>query len=301
MALVLTDRELSMPDVAAKSMFARVAAHAKSISKAAAKSPVLSFSAGLLLVILFASFVLPMVVHLPTAIYGNLVEANLPLGAHGHLLGTDSFGNDLFARTLYGGRISIEVGLGATAIGFIVGSAIGTTAGSLGGWVDSLFMRFIDVLMSVPSLILAMCVAALLGPSERDEIIAISFFTIPNYARLSRATTLKLREREFILVGGIMGASRLHTTLRHIYPNVFPGLITVAPLTAATAMIVEATLSFLGLGVRPPAPSWGNMIASGQQFMTTDPRLIIVPAVALLATVLCLNLFAEQLRASLSR
>ena len=256
---------------------------------------------GLFLLMVVACFLGPTIFHLPPASYSNLLNANLPLFSPGHLLGTDPLGNDLLSRTLHGGRVSIVVGLGAMACGFTIGTNIGTIAGYFGGKVDSMIMRLLDVLLAFPSLILAMCIATFLGPSERNEIIAIMFFTIPNYARLARAATLKIREREFVLVGRIMGAKPRYMTLRHVYPNIVPPLITIAPLTVAIAMIVEATLSFLGLGIRPPAPSWGNMIAQGQIYMTTSPQNIVIPAIGLFITVLSLNLIGEQLRIRISR
>jgi peptide/nickel transport system permease protein len=146
-----------------------------------------------------------------------------------------------------------------------------------------------------------MCIAAFLGPSEHNEIIAIAFFTIPHYARLARAATLKLRERQFVLVGRVMGARPSYINFRHVYPNVVPQLITIFPLTASTAMVIEATLSFLGLGIRPPAPSWGNMLYQGETYISTHPADVLVPAIALALTVWCLNLIGEQLRIRVSR
>lgn len=246
--------------------------------------------------ITFLYFLGPMIGHLPAPINGNLSDANLPMFSPGHLLGTDPLGNDYLSRSLYGGRVSLEVGVGAVAIGFFIGSCIGTVAGYFGSKVDSFLMRVIDVFLAFPSLVLTMCMAAVLGPSERNEIIAVSVFAIPNYARLARAATLKIRNREFVLVGQIMGASPGHMMRKHIFRNIVPGLLTVVPVTIAIAMVIEATLSFLGLGIRPPAPSLGNMIAQGQQYISSEPRLIIVPAIFLALLVTCFNLIGEQLR-----
>ena len=254
---------------------------------------------GLLILITLACFFAPPLLNIHPAMDGNILDANLPLGSPGHLLGTDQVGNDLLARTLWGGRISLGVGAGATAMGFIVGANVGLLAGYFGGAIDSIVMRILDVFLAFPALILALCVAAYLGPSERDEILAIAFFTVPHYARLARAATLRLREREFILAGRVMGCSPWRVTLRHIYPNIVPVLITVAPLTIATSMVVEASLSFLGLGVSPPIPSWGNMIASAYGLMNLYPVYIIVPGVCLFVTVFCFNMVGEQIRTRL--
>ena len=250
--------------------------------------------------IVLACFFAPWLFHLPPPSFSSLSNADLPLGAAGHLLGTDYLGNDLLSRVLRGGQISIEVGLGATAIGFFIGTSIGTVAGYAGGVVDATLMRILDVVLAFPALILTMCISAFLGPSERNEIIAISFFTIPHYSRLARAGTLKLRGRSFVLADKVMGARPRWIAARHVYPNVFPQLLTIAPITISIAMIVEATLSFLGLGIRPPAPSWGNMLAQGQSYITTQPKNIVIPAVALSLTVWCLNFMGEQLRARIS-
>ena len=250
----------------------------------------------MLLVIAFACFFAPPLFNIHPAMDGNILDANLPIGSPGHLLGTDQLGDDFLARTLWGGRVSLGVGAGATALGFLLGSNIGLLAGYFGGAVDTVIMRILDVFLAFPALILALCVAAYLGPSERDEILAIAFFTVPSYARLARASTLRLREREFIVAGRVMGCNPWRLSLRHIYPNILPALITVAPLTIAVSMVIEASLSFLGLGVRPPLPSWGNMIASAQDLMSLYPAYIIVPGLFLFVTVFCFNLVGEQVR-----
>jgi peptide/nickel transport system permease protein len=250
----------------------------------------------LFLAIVGICFLGPWIGHLPPPSDSNIINADLGLGAPGHLLGTDPLGNDMLSRLCYGGRVSIEVGFGTVALGFLVGSALGTTAGYFGGWLESVIMRALDVLLAFPSLILAMAVSALLGPSERDEIFAIAFFTIPLYARLSRAATLRLREREFILATRLMGGRPRYVTVRHIFPNIVPTLMTFAPLGVGVVMLVEAALSYLGLGIRPPAPSWGNMITVGQQYLSQYPINLYEPAIALLITVVLLNLIGEQVR-----
>lgn len=253
----------------------------------------------ILLIMVGACFLGPIIMNMPTGT--GLFTPNLPIGSSGHLLGTDTLGNDVLAQCLYGGRISFEVGFGAIAIGGILGSAIGLLAAYYGGVVDPLIMRCLDVLLAFPGLILALALAAALGPSEHNEIIAISFFTIPVYARLARAQTLQIRERDFVVASRLIGGRRNYIAARHVYPNIVPTLLTFAPLGIGIAMLVEATLSFLGVGVRPPTPSWGNIIAQGQEHINTQPRFVIVPVLFLLATVFSLNLVGEQLRVRYSR
>lgn len=252
-------------------------------------------------IILAGCFLVPTVFGLPAPSYGNLADANLPIGSPGHLLGTDHLGDDLLSRVLAGGQASIQVGLGAMLIGFLVGSNVGVLAGFFGGSTDTVVMRCLDVVLAFPALILALCVSAFLGPSIVNEIFAIAFFSVPAYARLSRAATLKIRESDFVIAARVAGAKPGYLALRHVYPNIFPSLVTIAPLTVATAMVVEASLSFLGAGIRPPQPSWGNLISTGQQYLTTTPREVLIPSVFLFATVLSLNLIGEQVRLRVAR
>ncbi|HVB06371.1 MAG TPA: ABC transporter permease [Acidimicrobiales bacterium] len=256
---------------------------------------------GILLLMVLACFFGPALFHLPAYQDGNLANANLGLGQQGHLLGTDPLGNDLLSRSLVGGRVSIEVGLGATLAGVLIGSNLGMLAGYFGGALDTALMRLIDVQLAFPALILALIIAEYLGPSEFHEGIALTVLSVPNYARLSRAGTLRIREREFVVATRIMGARRRHITLRHIYPNIVPSLITIFPITVSVVMLVEATLSFLGAGIRPPAPSWGNMVYAGTQYLETAPINVIVPGAFLFVTVCCLNLVGEQVRARFGR
>jgi peptide/nickel transport system permease protein len=255
----------------------------------------------LLILIILACYFGPWLFDLPTGSISSLAQANLPIGTPGHLLGTDQLGNDTLSRALYGGRVSFEVSFGAIGLGALVGSNVGLTAGYLGGKVEIVIMRFLDMMLAFPGLIIALALAAVLGPSIRDEILAISFFTVPTYARLSRAQTLRVRERDFVVSSRIIGAKRRYVALRHVYPNIIPTLMTFMPLGLGISMLVEATLSYLGVGVRPPAPSWGNMIAAAQEIILSDPSQVLVPITFLIVTVFCLNLFGEQVRLRYSK
>jgi peptide/nickel transport system permease protein len=256
---------------------------------------------GILIVIVVLCFAGPAVFSLPSSSYSDLSQANKGWFAPGHFFGTDPLGNDLLSRSLVGGRVSIIIGLAATMSGVLIGSNLGMVAGYFGGKVDTVIMRLIDVQLAFPTLILALAISEYLGPSEFHEWIALSILAIPNYTRLSRAQTLRIREREFVIATRIMGAKRNHIAIRHIYPNIIPSLITIFPLTAAVVMLVEASLSFLGAGIRPPQPSWGNMISQGVQIINTTPIVVIVPGMFLFVTVFCLNLVGEQLRQRFGR
>lgn len=251
----------------------------------------------LLVLIVAACFAVPPLAGLPSGSTGSLLDANQGLGSPGHLLGTNALGVDLLSACLRGGQISVEVGLGAVVVGMVLGGLIGVLAGYFGGVVDVVMSRVLDMFLAFPSLILALAIAAYLGPSERDEIIAIAFYTVPAFGRLARGATRRVKEREFIFAARVSGLSRLKMITSHVVPNVFAPLFTFAVITVAVAMIVEAALSFLGLGIRPPAPSWGNLIEAGQQYLATEPHIILVPSVFLFLTILCLNLVGDSLRA----
>jgi peptide/nickel transport system permease protein len=256
--------------------------------------------AGIFVFIVAACFLWPLVYPLRSPEIGQFQFANLPPLSPHYILGTDPIGDDILSRILYGGRISLEVGFGSNFLGLLVGGALGTIAGYRGGVVDSIIMRTQDILLAFPSIILALVLVSYLGPSELNVIWAIAFFAIPAYARLSRATTLRVREYTFIAASKLSGASDLRILGRHIVPNVVPPMLTFGCLGVAVAIIVEAALSFLGLGVPPPAPSWGNMIAQGESFLATNPYLIVVPSCFLFVTVLSLNLLGDALRKRLA-
>jgi peptide/nickel transport system permease protein len=248
-----------------------------------------------LVILTAACFLWPLIHRIPSPVGGNLTTPLLPPLSRGALFGTDQVGNDVFSRILYGGRVSLEVGLGTTAIGLVVGGLLGMTA-LKGGILEAVVMRVLEVFLAFPSLVLAIVVATYLGPSELHVIWAISFFTIPAFARLARAQTLRLRSQTFIVASRLTGTPDRRILLRHLVPNVAPQLLTFGLLGVGVAIMVEASLSFLGLGVPPPNPSWGNMIASGQTDLTSDPYLVLVPVAFLFATVLCLNLLGDAFR-----
>jgi peptide/nickel transport system permease protein len=224
----------------------------------------------------------------------------VPPFSPGHILGTDPLGNDLLSRALYGGRISFEVGFGAQGIGFFLGSSLGMLAGLKGGIVDTVIMRIMDMFLAFPGLIIAITIAVYLGPSELHVIWAISFFTVPGMARLARAHTLRFRDRDFVVSAKLCGRTDRQILLRHLAPNVIPNVLTFISLGIGIAIVAEAGLSFLGFGVPPPAPSWGNMISQGQSYISEEPYQVLVPGAFLFFTVMCLNLLADAVRARIS-
>lgn len=253
-------------------------------------------AATVLVLMVVACFILPEVLPLAPASGGDLSDARLPPFSPGHPLGTDALGNDMLSRSLYGGRVSFIVGVGATLIGLVVGGLLGMIAGYRGGWAERILGWVFDVLLAFPALILALTIAAYLGPSLMNEIYAVSVFLIPATARIARASTLSARKEEFIVAARLSGVPEQTIIRRHVIPNISSPLLTFAILQCGTAMIIEATLSFLGLGIRPPAPSWGNMMASGQQYLAEQPWIVLVPGAFLFITIGALNLLGESLR-----
>jgi peptide/nickel transport system permease protein len=256
----------------------------------------ITLPAGLLLVIFLLCFLWPLIFAVPSPTYTNIIDSNLPLFSHGHILGTDSVGYDEWSRVLYGGRTSLEIALAVNAIGLVIGGLFGALAGYVGGVRDAVMMRFVDVMIAFPAIVLALAIAERLGPSEFHVILALSVFSIPAFARLSRAATLRVREQTFIVAARLSGTRTHRVLLRHLVPNIIPQLLTFTLLGMGITIVLEGALSFLNLGIPAPAPSWGNMIAAGQTVLTAEPRLVLIPSIALFVTVLSLNLLGDGLR-----
>jgi peptide/nickel transport system permease protein len=252
--------------------------------------------AGMLIVLLLAFFVWPLIGPVGKPTGGNILNANIEPFSSGHLFGTDPVGNDIWSRILYGGRNSIEIALAVQLIGLVVGGSFGAFAGYWGGLLDSVVMRVLDVLIAFPALVLALAIAESLGPSELHTIFALSFFSVPAFARISRAATLRLRERTFILAARLSGTGSPRILVRHVAPNIVPQLVTFGLLGMGVIIILEGALSFFGLGIPPPNPSWGNMIFDGQGILSAEPRLVFVPSAFLFVTVLSFNLLGDALR-----
>jgi peptide/nickel transport system permease protein len=252
---------------------------------------------GALVLIALACFLGPIVFPIPSPTGGTIVAANRAILSAGHLLGTDPSGNDNLSKVLYGGRVSLEVGFATVFVGLIVGGGLGAIAGQRGGWVEVVISRLFDALLSFPALVLAIVIATYLGPSELHVIYAISFFSIPAVGRLARANTLRIRSSTFFSAARIAGTGEWKILWRHIAPNILPNLLTFSFLSVSVSIIAEAALSFLGLGVPPPNPSWGNMLSLGEQYLDLRAVLLFIPAVAIFLTILSLNLAGDALRA----
>ncbi|GAB2997983.1 ABC transporter permease [Amycolatopsis acidiphila] len=250
----------------------------------------------LLVLVVGACFVWPLVGPVPGPTGGDVLSSNLPAFSPGHLLGTDPNGNDVWSRLLYGGRSSLIVGLSVNALGLVLGGTLGAVSAYAGGVLDAVIMRVLDVLIAFPSLVLTLAVAQSLGPSQTNTILALAFFSVPAFARISRAATLRLREQPFMVAADLCGTRVPRMLFRHIAPNILPQLVTFSMLGMGITIVIEGALSFLGLGIPPPAPSWGNMISQGQQSLSATPMLVVWPCLVLFLTVLAFNLLGETLR-----
>jgi peptide/nickel transport system permease protein len=215
------------------------------------------------------------------------------------LLGTDANGRDLLSRILYGARVSLLVGVLANLMAVSLGTAVGSIAGFLGGAVETLLMRFTDVMMAFPTLLLAMTLVAILKPSLWIIIVVIGAVYWTWIARVVYGQVVALRDRDFITATRALGASRRYTLVRHVLPQLAPTLIVWGTLGIATNVMLEASLSYLGIGVQPPAPSWGGMIQQGQSFYRSAPWLVLFPGLAIMLTVFAFNLLGDGLRDAL--
>jgi peptide/nickel transport system permease protein len=218
-----------------------------------------------------------------------------------HLLGTDKLGRDILSRVLYGARVSLFVGLSTVAISCLIGLLLGSLSGYFGGWTDQLLMRLVDLLLAFPGMLLAIAFTAVLGPGLEHVILALCLIGWTGYARLVRGEILALREREFVQAARALGGSPGRIIRHHMIPNLLPPLLIQATFGMAGAILAEGSLSFLGIGVQPPTPSWGSMLNEGRQFLLVAPHLTAFPGLAIMLTILGLNLLGDGLRDRLEK
>ncbi|WP_047983521.1 nickel transporter permease [Ornithinibacillus californiensis] len=244
-----------------------------------------------------------------TAIFGPLVAPYDPLQQNlansykgissDHLLGTDNLGRDTLSRLIYGARISLGISLASIGLALIIGVSLGVTAGYYGGRVDNLIMRFVDILLAFPGILLAIAIVAILGNGLVNTMIAVAIFSVPDFARIVRSSVISLKETEFIEACRAAGASDIRIITKHIIPNSLSPLIVQATLMLGTAILIASGLSFLGLGVQPPNPEWGAMLSQGRELLRSSPLVAIAPGAAITFVVLSFSLVGDGLRDAL--
>ncbi|MED1794877.1 nickel transporter permease [Brevibacillus nitrificans] len=263
--------------------------------RTAARSKAVLIGGIIVLAVVLAAILAPLLsTHDPYEM--NVKERLLDPLEGGHLLGTDQFGRDLYTRILYGAQVSLEVGIVSVSLALVIGVTLGLISGYYGGWIDTVIMRFVDIVLSFPVLLLAIAFVAALGPGIENVIIALSLVYWTSYARLVRATVLSIKEEEYVQAARTIGSSDFRIIVYNILPNCLAPIIVVATLGLGQAIVAEATLSFLGLGIQPPESSWGWTLAFGMKFIQDAPHLSIYPGVAIMLTVLGFNLLGDGIR-----
>lgn len=224
------------------------------------------------------------------------MASSLQSPSHDHVFGLDQYGRDLLTRIMFGARTSLIVGFTSVLVSMIIGIILGMIAGYYGGWIDGLISRIIDVFLSFPVLLLAIALVAVLDAGTASLIVALCIVQWTQYARVIRSSVLAIREEEYVMAARTVGASNFRIMLRYVLPNAIAPMIVIATLGIGTAIVSEATLSFLGLGVKPPTPSWGYALSFGLRYMRIAPHMVLWPGVAIMFTVLGFNLLGDGLR-----
>ena len=213
-----------------------------------------------------------------------------------HPMGTDAFGRDQLTRIMHGGKVSLQVGMISVLIGGTFGILMGAIAGFFGGWIDEIVSRFIDIMLAFPSILLALAVVSVLGPDLYNLMIAVGISSIPAFARLVRSAVLSIKENDYIVAARSLGLTRARIVIVHIIPNIFASILVFATLEVATAILAGASLNFLGMGAKPPTPEWGLLLAESRDFFRRAWWLATFPGIAIMVTVISINLLGDGLR-----
>lgn len=264
------------------------------LRRMARQNKLAAFSAVLIALVLLLAVFAPVIAPYGEAEQDVLARLQPPSAAH--WFGTDELGRDVLSRILYGSRLSLAIGILPSVISLVIGIVLGLLAGYFGGWADYVIMRLADVMLSVPSLLLAMVVMYTLGSSTVNLFVALSMVGWASVARVVRSQTLSLKESEYVEAAQSIGVSRFNIMRRHILPNCVPSLIVLFTLNVPAAILSESSLSFLGIGAQPPAASWGLMVNQSKQFLFTQPWLALAPCVAIMVVVLAFNFLGDGLR-----
>ncbi|MDR1741041.1 MAG: ABC transporter permease [Synergistaceae bacterium] len=262
-----------------------------------AKSPLAMFGLAFILLLVFVAIFADVLAPYPFQKQNLMHSFETPSASF--LLGTDEFGRDILSRLIYGARVSLQVGFIAVGIALVVGGMLGALSGYYGGWIDNAIMRVMDVLLSIPQTLLAIAIAAALGPGLFNLMIAVGISAVPTYARIVRGSVLSIRGMEFIEAAKAVGSSDTRIILRHIIPNSMAPIIVQSTLGVASAILNAAGLSFIGLGIQPPYPEWGAMLSGGRQYIRDYPHLTLYPGLAIMLTILALNFLGDGLRDAL--
>ncbi|SKC79005.1 ABC transporter permease [Maledivibacter halophilus] len=254
---------------------------------------------GILIIILLFAIFADFIADYETEVIKQNMKNRLQAPSKENWLGTDSYGRDIFARIVHGSRYSLTIGISTIVISLFVGGFFGSIAGYYGGRIDNIIMRVMDMFLAIPSIILAIAIVASLGTGVRNLIIALSISNVPQFARLIRSSILTVKESEFIEAAHAVGTNTSEIIIKHILPNSIGPIIVQATFGVATSILAAASLSFLGIGIRPPAPEWGAILSEGKEYIRYTPYLVLFPGIAIAITVLSLNLLGDGLRDAL--
>ena len=249
----------------------------------------------LAILIILAAFFAPVVSGGVDPTAGDLSQAIQPPGP-GHIFGTDKMGRDIYARVIYGARVSLSASFAIVILVFVIGLILGIISGYFGGVVDAIIMRFADMMMAFPGLVLALAVAGIMGASVRNAVLAIALVTWPKYARLARSLVMKIRHRDYVDAAIVTGSKTFYMLYRYMLPNALPTLVITAATDIGSMMLELSALSFLGFGAVPPTPEWGLMLSEGRAYMQSAPWLMVFPGLAIFVTVVVFNMLGDSLR-----